>query len=165
MSWTATNNLRVSAYFSPTAANGVSQNINISHPVAETSYANGAGASAINKAWSDTRTYATGGTTLDLAALAAAATNTGAAAFTAVKCLKVTNNDATNTIIVGNAASAQFSPGLSAATTTFTIQPGGSLVFENPSAAGWTTTSANNLKIASGASTPSCTIVLLGLGT
>lgn len=161
MPWTATVNNRVVATNSTTVG-GATTTVNITNPATETSFANGTGALQINVAWSDTRTYATGGTTLDLTALASAATNTGAASFASVKYLKVINNDATNTIIVGNAGTNPFNPGLSAATTTFTIQPGGELVFENPAAAGWTTTSATNLRIASGAGTPSATVVILG---
>lgn len=163
MSWTGSVYPEVKATFQPAAANGVRQEIGIAVPSAPTSLANGTSANQINLAWADTRTYATGGTTLDLANLSSASTNTGAATFAAVKVLKVINNDATNTIIVGNAGTTPFTPGFSAATTTVTIQPGGEALFVNPSAAGWTTTSANNLRIASGAGTPSATVVVLGL--
>lgn len=130
---------------------------------ADTSLTNGTGANAINLAWADRRSYSTSGTTLDLSNLAAASTNTGAATFSAVKVLKIKNEDATNTLIVGNAASNQFTPGFSAATTTVTLQPGAELLVTNLSAAGWTTTSANNLKLAAGASTVTATIIIAGL--
>ena len=128
-----------------------------------TEWSDGSGAASVNLAWTDTRSYTTSGTTLDLSGLSAAATNTGAAAFTAVKVLRIKNNDPTNTLVVGNAASAQFAGPLSSATTTFTIPAGGELMLVNPSAGGWTTTSANNLKIAAGASTVSATVSILGL--
>lgn len=129
----------------------------------ETEWTEGTGALAVNAAWTDTRTYNTSGTTLDLSSLPSASTNTGAAAFTAVKILRIKNNDATNTLVVGNAASQQFAGPLSAGTTTYTIPPGGEIELVNPSAAGWTTSSLNNLKVAAGASTVSGTITILGL--
>jgi hypothetical protein len=162
MPWTATTNPRVQAFNTDTVG-GSSVRYEITHPSAETSYANGTGAGLINLAWTDTRTYSTGGTTLDLTTLAAATTNTGAATFTAIKAMKVTNNDAAITIVVGNAGATPFNPGLSAATTTFTVQPGGTLYLENPTAAGWSCSTNKNLLITASSGTPSVTVVLVGL--
>ena len=161
MAWTATTKAYVSARNSASET-GSTATYTISTPTGETTWTNGTGAGAINLAWNDTTTASTGGTTLDLTSLADSGT-TPAATFTAIKFIKIVNNDATNTIIVGNAASNQFTPGWSSATNTETIQPGGVFYRENPTAAGWTTSSANNLKIVAGASTPSYTLTLGGL--
>jgi hypothetical protein len=125
--------------------------------------ANGTSANQINLGWADSRSIDNTGVTLDLTNLAATATNTGAATFTAIKGMKIINDAATNTLIIGNAASAQFTPGFSAATNTVTLQPGQSFMVTNHSAAGWDCTTNKNLKLVSGAATVAAKIILWGL--
>jgi hypothetical protein len=165
MAWTANVTPYVKLLDSGSPFTGANLSTSMETPVgnATTAITNGTGANAINLGWFDQRSYGTGGTTLDLTALAAASTNSGSATFTAVKVLKIKNEDTTNTLVVGNAASVQFTPGFSAATTTITIQPGQTALFTNLSAAGWDCTTNKNLKIASGASTVSATISIAGL--
>jgi hypothetical protein len=165
MPWAATVNNYILASTS-TDLDGVAiSRIDIDHPEgrADTALATGTGANQINLGWADTRTYDGTGVTLDLTALASAATNTGAATFTAVKLLKIRNDGATNDLTVGNAASVQFTPGFSAATTTVTIKPGQEVVFRNVTAAGWDCTTNKNLKIIAAASTTAATVIILGL--
>lgn len=140
-------------------------NQSIDYPQSQTpkALANGTGANQVNLGFGDQRTYDSTGATLNVASLAKASTNTNAAAFSAIKYMAIFNEDATNDVVVGNAASNQVNLGFSAATITLTIQEGGHFCFFNPTAAGWTTSSANNLKIASAAGTPTVTLILLGL--
>lgn len=145
---------------------GVSRPITVQVPenLTPLTWSDGTGANAVDLAWADQRGYDSTGVTLDLSALASdASTNTGAATFTAVKVLLIRNHDSTNNLIVGNAASAQFTGPLSAATTTYTIPPGGYLLLVNPSAAGWDCATAKNLKIASSSGTVTATVAILGL--
>jgi hypothetical protein len=129
-------------------------------------FANGTGAGQVSVAWSDTRTYAASTpVTLDLTALASAATNTGAANFAKVKVLYIANNEAIGSghnVIVGAAASTAFTGPLGGTTPTFTIEPGCVFMAFAQSSTAWTTTSANNLKIDPGANNCSVTIVVAG---
>lgn len=162
--WTASVYTAVKALDSTTPFTGASTSGTIDYPqsIAPDSLANGTGADQIDLAWTDQRSYNTSGVTYDLTTLAAASTNIGAATFSAIKYLGTWNGDATNDLVVGNAASVQFTPGFSAATTTWTIQEGGHASYFNPTAAGWDCTTNKNLKIVSGASTVTGTVVILG---
>jgi hypothetical protein len=133
----------------------------ISYPFTA-SFANGNGANQINLGLQQDISVDTTGTTYDLTAIAAGAANTGAAAFNNIKGYAVVNTHATNDLIVGNAATAQFTPGFSAATATVTIKPGGMMLFVNPSANGWDAATAKNLKAVASAGTCTGTIILLG---
>ena len=141
-----------------------SKTVQIPENLTELSWADGTAADEVNEAWADSRSYDTAGVIHDLTALAAdAATNTGAAAFSAVKALAIVNDDATHSVVVGNAAATPFAGPLSDPTTTWTIPPGGRLLLINPTAAGWSTAGANNLKIVAAASTATVRLGLLGL--
>jgi hypothetical protein len=162
MAYTATLTLQVDSRNTTTIENGTETRVAISHPygATATSWANGTGASQINLAWQNTTAYNTTGTTLDLTALTG---GTGSATFTAIKAMKIRNNSNTDTLVVGNAASVQFTPGFSAATTTVTLQPGAEWVVTNPTAAGWDCTTNKNLKLAASANTVNTTLILIGL--
>jgi hypothetical protein len=123
---------------------------------------NGTGAGNIDLGHQQDFSVDTTGTTYDLAALAAAATNTGAATFNNVKGYIVVNTDTTDNLTVGNAASAQFTPGFSAATTTVTVTPGSFFIFYNASANGWDAATAKNLKLAAATNTATGVLILLG---
>src|SRR5207244_3506935 len=75
-----------------TAPDGISIPINVDIPGnLSTTIANGTTAGTVNVGWADTRTLTATSVTLDLTALTAAATNTGAAAFAAVVALLIKN--------------------------------------------------------------------------
>jgi hypothetical protein len=135
---------------------------NISFSEALLSLAAGTGAGKVSVTHQSDFSVGTSGTTLDLNALAAAATNTGAAVFTKIRGFLVFNNDTTNNLLVGNAASTQFSPGWSTATNIETVAPKGFVARGNPTAAGWDAATAKNLKLASSAGTVAGTLILFG---
>ena len=139
-------------------------NIQLDYPLSATpeALANGTSADQIDLGFGDTRTWDSTGATLDLTAITKASTNTNAATFTATKYIGVWNEGSSNDLVFGNAASNQHTPGFSAATTTVTIQEGGHIAFFNPTNAGWTTSSANNLKLAAAANTTAATLIILG---
>jgi hypothetical protein len=130
--------------------------------LAPVEFTSGTGASQVDLVWTDTRTYSATPTTLDLSTLAAASTNSGAATFNNIKIIAIFNNDTTNSLIVGNAASAQFTGPLSSGTTTITIPAGCGFVFYNKGANGWDAATAKNLKIDPGANNISATIAIAG---
>lgn len=125
-------------------------------------FANGTGAGQVDAMWADTRTYSATSTTLDLTTLAAAATNTGAASFSNIKILAIYNNDSTNTLTVGAAASTPFAGPLGGTSPTITIQPGGCAMFVNKNADGWACSTNKSLKIDPGPNNISATVVLAG---
>lgn len=150
-----------------TIASGINSPANVDYPQggAPTVLANGTGANQINLGWADQRTLTASNVTLALNALAAAATNTGAAAFTAFKTLTIFN-DATSTgnLVVGNAATlAAPIAGTGATAFTVTIKPGSSYQFTDLSAAGQSLAANFNLKLDAGASTCLVTTVIQGL--
>lgn len=127
---------------------------------APTVWTSGTGANQVNKVWSDTRTLAASAKTYDLAAEAAASTNTGAASFSAVKILAITNNG-TNALTLFNAASTSFQGPLSAA-ATYTLNGGETLLLVNGTAGGWVCSTNKSLKIDPGANSVSVTLTVLG---
>lgn len=145
---------------------GTSATIKLPDSYTPTTFANGTGARQVTVKWADTRTYSATPTTLDLSSLAAASTNTGAAAFTSVKAIKITNNAtaAGFDLIVGAAASNAFTGFLGGTTPTVTIQPGCSFLIDSSTAAGWAVSGAGarNLKLDPGANAVGATIVLIG---
>jgi hypothetical protein len=147
-----------------TLVTGATRSVDVRLPanLSAIDFTSGTGADQVNVVWSDTRTYSATPTTFDLTTLASAATNTGAAAFNNVKIFAVFNNDTTNNIIVGNAASAQFTGPLSSGTTTITIPPRCGVLFYNRNANGWDAATAKNLKIDPGANNVSASVVLAG---
>jgi hypothetical protein len=149
---------------STTLTTGSARTISVRLPanLAPVEFTSGTGASQVDLVWSDTRTYSATPTTLDLSSLSAASTNTGAATFNNVKVIAVFNNDTTNSLIVGNAASAQFTGPLSSGTTTITIPAGCGALFYNKAANGWDAATAKNLKIDPGANNISATIAIAG---
>lgn len=164
MAWTASVVTYCRAQDSTTPFAGGLTNNSIDYPVSQApeSLLNGTGADQIDLGFGDSRSYDTTGVTWDLTSIAKASTNTNAATFTAVKYVATFNEGATNDITWGNAASVQFTPGFSAATTTVTIQEGGHIAFFNPTAAGWDVTTNKNLKIVAAASTTTGTLIVLG---
>ncbi len=142
---------------------GLTKPKNIDYPAGRTGtqLANGTGAAQIDLAWFSYQTYSTSGTTHALNNLTEASTNSGAATFSATKYIGLWNVDSSNDLVMGNGTTPH-NFGLSAATTTLTVQELGHSVHFNPTAAGWTTTSATDLKIVSSASTPTGALVILG---
>ena len=126
---------------------------------------NGTGANQINLAWADQRTLTATPVTLALNALAVAATNTGAAVFTAFKTLQVTNDiTSTGSLTIGNAAATQLAIGGTGGTTnTVILKPGSSYQFTDLSAAGQSVATNFNLKLDPGAATCLATVVITGL--
>lgn len=165
MAWTANTQVSVSAVNNAedVTGNEITTKIKQPDPIAAVSWANGTGAGQANLWWRDTRTYNTSGTTLDLTTLAAASTNTGAATFSAIKALYITNNDASISVDVGN-GSVPFAFGLQTAATIIRIKPGETKVLvHDTSAAGIVCTTNKDLKIASVSGTPSVTVTIGGL--
>jgi hypothetical protein len=126
---------------------------------------NGTGAGAAQHLWKNTFTVNTSGTTLDLTSLAGGLDG-GTRDFTKVKSIKVTNNDGTNVVNVGNAASNPWTGLCSSGTATLPVHPGGHLWNHAPDAAGLAVGGSNkNLLIAAAAATASVTVTIIGEGT
>ena len=122
----------------------------------------GSGALAVSKMWTNTISLATSTPqTLDLTALSGGAGDTSLAS---VKIFAIYNNETTASkkVTVGNAASTQFKGPLSSGTTTIDIDGGAAMVLFSSTAAGWTTSSLNNLKLDPGSNAVSVTVVLAG---
>jgi hypothetical protein len=128
------------------------------------SFANGTGAKQVTVKWSDTRTYSATPTTLDLTTLAAASTNTGAAAFSSIKLVQITNNSTTAgyDVIIGAAAATAFTGFLGGTTPTITLQPGASILIFSTTAAGWACGTNKSLKIDPGVNNVNVSITLVG---
>lgn len=129
-----------------------------------TTFTSGSGALQASIGWADVRAYAATPTTLDLTSLSAAATNTGAAAFAAIKGLRLENLDATNAVTIGGAGTTPFAfQGWGTAANTLVLKAGAVLEIVDPSAAGMTCSTAKNLKVDPGANTVSVGICLFGI--
>ncbi len=116
-------------------------------------FSNGTGANQANLLFADKRTLAASASeTLNLNSLTDPVGSS--INFATVKFIKIRADKAnTNNVVVGNAGSTPFLGPLGGTTPTVTIPPGGVALFTAPPA-GWTTASANNLKVAnSGAGT------------
>lgn len=162
LAFSTVNNVAVGA-----APNAVfSSPVNVDIPgAAVTSLPNGTAAGQVGVGWADTRTLAATSVTLDLTALAATATNSGAASFATLVGILIINNaaiDSANSITVGNAASTQAPFNGVGSTSTVVIKPGGSYQFFDPSTLGQVVSTNKSLKIDAGAGTASVTIVLVG---
>lgn len=108
-------------------------------------FTTGSGANQANKVYSESVNIAASGSESDdLTSLTDAL---GAAMDCAAVKAVVLFADATNVnnIVVGNAAATIWSAPFDADTDTITIQPGGKLILENPTAGGWTVDSTHKL--------------------
>lgn len=108
-------------------------------------------------------------TTLDLTSLGAAGASRagGVTNFSAVHTL-VLHNFGTGTMVltVGAAAANPFTANFLGGTgPTVKVPAGGKIVFRNPAAAGWATSSANNLKLDPGADTFKVGVAIGGVAT
>jgi hypothetical protein len=150
------------------ATSGISSSINVDLPYggAAFSVANGTGAGQIDTVWVDRRTLALSTpVTLDLTSLAAASTNTGAAAFVEILYYAIISNetaDGGKTLTIGNAASVQFPGNWGGSTTTIAIKSGGFTHHYDPSTAGIAVGTNKNLKLDPGAATHDVTVILMG---
>jgi hypothetical protein len=147
-------------------ASGFNKPVNVDIPQSgvSTTWAAGTGAGQVNLGWADQRTLVATSVTLDVSALAAAATNTGAATFAALKGVLIRNEStSTGNLTIGNAASVQAPFNGVGGTETVVLKPGGEYLFTDPSAAGQVVTTNKNLKLDAGASTCLVTTVLIGL--
>jgi hypothetical protein len=135
-------------------------NVNQSKSVVLT---NGTGTDQADEATTLKTTAITAGATYDLNAMTSPF---GTIDFATIKVLRIVNNSTTasENIVVGNAASTPFLGPLSAGTTTITIPPGNYVEMTNRDA-GWSTTGANNLKIASTLATPEFELTIVGVKT
>ena len=149
-----------------TISTGINSPVNVSLPSGSTSVGSGSLAGTIGSGWADTRNYSAAPTTFDLTTLAAAATNTGAASFAKIVGILLINNaiaDSGNDITIGNAAATQFLfNGLSAATTTFVVKAGCSVLISDYSSAGMPCGVNKSLKVDPGAGTVNFTIEIIG---
>lgn len=163
MAWSGYVLSYVNASNPTTLTSGLETPIRIDYPPGrlQSDLANGTAAAQIDLGWTSYQTYSTSGTTHALNALTAAATNSGAATFSATKYIGLWNVDSAIDLVMGNGATPH-NFGLSAATTTLTVQELGHSIHYNPTAAGWTTSSATDLKIVSASGTPYGVLVILG---
>jgi hypothetical protein len=162
MAWRGDISLKFTATDEIDLAGNTAINNRIDYPDFKISLPNGTGAGQMDLGWQVDFTVTNTGTTFDLAAIAAAINNTGAATFNNIKGVLVVNTHATETLIIGNAASAQFNPGMSSSTWAHTIQPGGFFALGNKNASGWDAATARNFKIAAGTASATGVMVLFG---
>lgn len=133
----------------------------------------GTGAGQCNELWSQTiALVASTPQTLDLTALTGEGGRT--VSFSAVKIFEVVNNDPTNPVTVGNAATTPFAPFWNTPANTESVPGGGCkdqsgnqvgtpMLKTNLTAAGWSTTGATKLKLDPGANAISVTVTIAGL--
>lgn len=133
----------------------------------------GTGAGQCNELWSQTiNLVASTPQTLNLSSL----TGEGgrAVSFSAVKVFEVLNNDPTNPVTVGNAATTPFAPFWNTPANTESVPGGGCkdqsgnqvgtpMLKTNLTAAGWTVGANNLLKLDPGANAISVTVTIAGL--
>lgn len=163
-----TVNVRAQTTDGPT---GKTTTRSIDEPASGVSFviANGTGAAQSNHFWASNLALTSTNTVLNLTSLANDATrNTGTANFTAIDGVLIYNLDVTNTITAFAAATNSFQAGLSAGASEV-IPPSaggvpGLIHKQNATAAGWTTTSAFNLRLQSNANA-NCVVVIWGTGT
>jgi hypothetical protein len=130
-----------------------------------TAIANGTTAGSANLGWHDSRTLTATSVTFDLTTLAAASTNTGAAAFSTITHYRITNDaaiDSSNPLTIGNASATQFLFNGVGSTTTFILPAGGTLQLSLPNTAGIVCSTNKNLKLDAGAGTVPFSITLIG---
>jgi hypothetical protein len=140
-----------------------------SHPVSYTfpavALTSGTGANAAQKVATQSITVDTTGTTIDLTAMTGGPGN-AAVNFTKIKWLYVENTDATNTLVIGNAASNQWTGIISSTTATITIRPGGCAVFVGQDATGMAVSGGSkSVLFKAGASTVAIKIIAVGEGS
>lgn len=146
---------------------GANNPINVDLPAAQaiTAFANGTAAGQVNLGWFDSRTLTATSVTLDLTALAAASTNTGAAAFSAVVAYRITNDaavDSANNLTIGNAASTQFAFNGVGSTSTQVLKPGQELLIKDVSTLGMVCSTNKNWKFDAGSGTVPFTLEIVG---
>lgn len=127
-----------------------------------TTFTNGTGAGAANKAHYGVLTLSGSATTVDLTSMSF---GIGDASLSKVKGMLIQNLTTTTSykVTVGNAASAVFQfMNISATTTTVEVQPGCAFLYFDTTANGTTTTSHNNLKLDPGANTVSVFLAVWG---
>lgn len=119
----------------------------------EATLANGTGSNQADLVYADQRTIAASGSeTLDLTALVGPLGEVVSFAKVKAILIKAAAGN-TNNVVVGDAAVDPFTGPLGGTTPTITVPPGGVALLTAP-AAGWSTTSATDLKVAnSGAGT------------
>jgi hypothetical protein len=129
--------------------------------------ADGTGASLADRIFSDTRTLAASANeTLDLSGGGLLMPDGSAASFVKVKGVFVKAAAGNvNNVVVG-AATAPFLAGMGGTTPTFTIPPGGSMLWLAP-VSGWTVTNASNdgLRFANSAGSTTVTYDVIIFGT
>lgn len=142
-----------------------SANFYVTDGIAISNITNGTGANAAQHCWQNTITVNTTGTTLDLTALTGGLDG-GTRNFTKIKSIKITNNDPTVVVNVGNAASNAWVGLCASVTDTLPIGPLGFEWRHRPDAAGMATGGSNkSLLIAAASATASVTITIVGEGT
>jgi hypothetical protein len=140
------------ATYSNPAAFGIQASLVMEQQKAPTSFAQGTGAGQASQLYaSDGRSLATGANeTLDLTNLTDPLGN--AINFTRVMAIEIVANAAnTTTLTVGAAASNPFLGPLGGTAPTVALKAGERMLFAASASSGWSTSSANNLKVSNAA--------------
>lgn len=154
----------ITVNYTATEVAGATTEIQTKLPASYTpvAFTNGTGGSAVEKMYVNQISLSSSTPqTLDLTALTGGAGDTS---FAKVKIIGIYNNETRGTgkkVTVGAAASDSFQFGLSAA-GTIDVPAGHALTLANSETAGWTTTSATDLKLDPGSNAVSVTVLLVG---